>query len=111
MWNITIEDQSEIIVDLREIVQLLSAFGGKENLSYLVHSHQGEQGFHILHSTIIQDGLHQKAVTDVFLFRFRCVPKQGCMIGYILFSRCHAAKIRKNNERNYEEHFFITFAA
>ena len=28
MWNITIEDQSEIIVDLREIVQLLSAFGG-----------------------------------------------------------------------------------
>jgi hypothetical protein len=93
VWNITVEDQGEEIVYLWEVVQLLSAFGCEENFGYFIHAHEVEQGLHIVHCAVVQYRFHQKAVTDVFLLGLGRVPKQGGMIGYIFFSRCHAAKI------------------
>ena len=98
VWNIAVEDQGEEIVNLREIVQLLSAFSCEKNLGYIIHAHEVEQGLYIVHCAVVQYRFHQEAIADVFLLGLGRVPKQGGMIGYIFFSRCHAAKIRKTGQ-------------
>ena len=108
MWNITVENQGEEIINLREIIQFLSAFGCEEYLSYLIHAHEVEQGFHIVHCAIVQNGLHQKTVADVLFLGFGRVPKQSSVVGNVFFSSCHAAKIRKNGEkRTYSTNIFL----